>query len=325
MSYSISVIVPCYNKYSSIDTTMVCLLNQTIFKKLEIIIIDDCSTDKSLKKLRRYTSRYKNIRLHKMEKNSSVFAVRRLGIKMSTSKFIGFIDMDDKIDPRYFEELLQNMESDVDILQTFSVIKDFGKGNHKDAKRSYYPYNRNGKYTIDLNNDYFVKMITRNWCTLWNRLFRSEVLKPICNLPTYYINFLEDISIMYIAYMNSEVVKTYNTKSCYYYNLTDNVQHLTTVKQADMKAQSATQAFHIINYYIMYSKKVEFYNIVYKYRRLYLAMFTRNSNYKRSFNTSGNILTTEELREKIIREHFAIDEDFEEFEIDKMKYIANNF
>ncbi len=103
----ISVIIPAYNAEQYIEQTIKSVLNQT-YKNIEIIIVDDGSTDDTL-------SVIKNIEDQNSQKikaihtdNQGVTSARLTGIENSTGEWIGFVDSDDEIEQDMYELLMSN-------------------------------------------------------------------------------------------------------------------------------------------------------------------------------------------------------------------------
>lgn len=96
----ISVVIPLYNKEKSIATTLQTVLNQT-FQNFEIVIIDDGSTDCSVKEVKKVID--SRIRLIQ-QSNAGVSAARNRGIKEAKGEFIAFLDADDEWKPYYLEK-----------------------------------------------------------------------------------------------------------------------------------------------------------------------------------------------------------------------------
>ena len=92
----VSIIVPVYNASDYLDTCLETLVNQTI-DNMEIIAIDDASTDNSLDILNDYASRYYNLRVYKNEKNLGQGMTRNKGIALANGEYIGFLDADDYV------------------------------------------------------------------------------------------------------------------------------------------------------------------------------------------------------------------------------------
>ena len=90
---SIDIILPNYNKGEYIDECILSILNQS-FLNWKLYIIDDCSTDNSLKKINKYKD-YKKIQILKLKKNKGPSFCRNLGMRLSKNSYISFIDSDD--------------------------------------------------------------------------------------------------------------------------------------------------------------------------------------------------------------------------------------
>ena len=102
----ISVIVPAFNVESTIIRTLDSILKQTC-SEMEVIVVDDGSTDKTGRILDAYSSQHKRvIVLH--THNQGVTAARLAGVEQASGEWIGFVDGDDEIEPDMYELLLEN-------------------------------------------------------------------------------------------------------------------------------------------------------------------------------------------------------------------------
>ena len=104
----ISVIVPVYNTGDLLRDCLDSLVGQTL-DKIEIIVIDDCSTDNSLEIIKQYADRYPNIRVYQNQVNIGQGATRNVGLKYAKGDYIGFLDSDDYVSLTMFENLYQNI------------------------------------------------------------------------------------------------------------------------------------------------------------------------------------------------------------------------
>lgn len=104
----ISVIVPAFNVESTIIRTLDSILAQT-YKNLEIIVINDGSTDETANQVDRYAAQHKRI-IAVHTKNQGVTAARLTGVTYASGEWIGFVDGDDEIEPDMYEVLLKNAE-----------------------------------------------------------------------------------------------------------------------------------------------------------------------------------------------------------------------
>ena len=101
----ISIIIPVYNKEPFISSCLESVICQT-YSCLQIIVIDDGSSDHSLSICRQYSIRDKRIQVY-CHANSGVSYTRNVGISHATGKYIMFIDSDDTISPNYVETYYQ--------------------------------------------------------------------------------------------------------------------------------------------------------------------------------------------------------------------------
>ena len=149
MNDKISIIVPVYNVEKYLDECIQSIINQT-YKNIEIIIINDGSTDNSLSILRKYESIDKRIIVINQE-NKGLSASRNIGIKKSTGKYISLIDSDDVIHPRMVELLYKEIKKnncDISICMFQEFTDNF--------------IEKNNRYNIRvLNQDNFLKELLK--------------------------------------------------------------------------------------------------------------------------------------------------------------------
>lgn len=210
----ISVVVPVYNIENYISKTIDSILNQT-YKNLEIIVVDDGSTDKSgevIDSIAEKDSRVKII--HKQ--NGGVTSARIEGVKASTGEWIGFVDGDDYIEPNMYEVLLDNaLKYDAD-------ISHCGYQMVFPSRVDYY-YNtdrlvQQDKLTglIDLLDGSFVEP------GLWNKLFHKNLFHSLLHedIMDYSIKNNEDILMNYYLFKTARC-SIYYDFCPYHYMLRD--------------------------------------------------------------------------------------------------------
>ena len=103
--YKVSIIVPVYNVEKYLSRCLDSIVNQTL-QDIEIICVNDGSTDGSLEILKEYASKDKRIKIINQE-NQGLGAARNSGIKVARGAYIGFVDSDDWIDKNYYESLFK--------------------------------------------------------------------------------------------------------------------------------------------------------------------------------------------------------------------------
>lgn len=109
MSIDVSVIVPVYKTEQYLRECLESIIAQTIFDRIEIILVNDGSPDHSPEICDEYAQKHPNISVIHQE-NAGVSAARNAGIKKATGQYIGFVDSDDCIFPEMVERLLEIAE-----------------------------------------------------------------------------------------------------------------------------------------------------------------------------------------------------------------------
>ena len=104
MDIVVSVIVPAYNVENYIGKGIESVINQS-FKNIELIVVDDGSTDKTYSIARQYSSKDNRIKVLR-QKNKGVSAARNRGIMEASGKYLIFLDSDDWLDENTVEVLV---------------------------------------------------------------------------------------------------------------------------------------------------------------------------------------------------------------------------
>ena len=152
-----SVIIPLYNKEKSCTRAIKSVLQQK-YNKLELIIVNDGSTDNSLDYALKAANGDGRARVIQ-QKNQGVSAARNIGIKAAKNEYIAFLDADDFWHPQYLEIIKNVIEKYPDYLWWGS---DYFKGDNTKLERYYKKHTR---YILSPNDavvlDYFKESITR--------------------------------------------------------------------------------------------------------------------------------------------------------------------
>lgn len=113
----VSIIIPVYNVEAYLKRSLDSLCKQTL-EDIEIICIDDCSTDNSLSILEAYAQKDNRIYIIKLEKNQGAAVARNKGLSVAKGEYLGFVDPDDAVDLNYYEELYKTAkEKNVDLVK----------------------------------------------------------------------------------------------------------------------------------------------------------------------------------------------------------------
>lgn len=124
MDKLISIIIPCYNVEKYIERCFHSLLAQTIgFDRLEIIMVDDCSTDRTWDKLTAIEAAYpESVMIIHCGENGRQGRARNIGLQYASAPYVGYVDSDDWIEPDMYEKLYEKAEAyecDIVMCQTW--------------------------------------------------------------------------------------------------------------------------------------------------------------------------------------------------------------
>lgn len=164
----ISVIVPAYNSESTIERCLKSLIKQT-YNNMEIIVINDGSTDKTDEIIRRIVAENFDKIKYISRENKGIGFTRNEGLKNATGDLIGFTDSDDFVEPDMFEKMFLKMtESNADI-----VICNYNVCN----------LNSKNKVDIKLPNivsfDDYPQIINKIDFAPWNKLYKKELFNDV--------------------------------------------------------------------------------------------------------------------------------------------------
>lgn len=176
----VSVIVPIYNSEKFLPRCIESILRQT-YNKLEIILVDDGSTDSSTDICNSYAKA--DNRVIVIEKNNGGnISARKEGVKSARGDYIGFVDSDDWIDGNMYEKLVEQTDNGmIDMVTSAHYIEDT---NVSAIRKSFIA---SGRYTAQEEMKYirrnmiFQKTIDESGITypLWSKLFRRSIMEDI--------------------------------------------------------------------------------------------------------------------------------------------------
>lgn len=209
----LSVIVPCYNGERFIERCITSVLNQT-YKNIEIIIVNDGSTDNSkniIDKISLNDNRI--IVVHQNNQGSS--RTRKIGIEKSSGNYITFVDIDDWIHPNMYEFMMNGIiKENADIAQC-GVCDVFIKNEALEFKHR--RYNEiNGTYQKYNKLEGILRILDdKEWQSyMWNKIYKKELFKNIVFPIGRFQD--EDLSIMHQIFHNANI-SIYFQSEFYYY------------------------------------------------------------------------------------------------------------
>ncbi len=204
----VSIIVPIYNEEEYVSTCLLSLINQTL-DDIEIILIDDNSTDNSLNILLDYAKKYPNIKVYHNEKNLGQGASRNIGLSFATGEYIGFVDSDDYVSYTMYEDMYKAvLNNNYPKLVTTEImfVKDDSYANRDLGFLS------RGKEKI-INPILDKNTVISESPAVCNKIFRKDTLKDF-----YFVedSLFEDIPFSYTKYMEASKVVTVSSINYFY-------------------------------------------------------------------------------------------------------------
>ena len=214
----VSIIVPIYNTSEYLPRCLDSIINQT-HKNLEIILIDDGSTDDSSKIADDYAKKDKRIKvIH--QKNAGQSAARNVGIKKATGEYINFTDSDDKQKPDFIETLLDLYKTPA--AKTGTSIAVCGHEYHwvKDDTFKYlYHSDLEPRGSHESKKAFILKLLAKDgrMYSCNNKLFQASIIKDHKLFFNEKINFSEDTNFVleYLDEADGEIA--YNKAPLYVY------------------------------------------------------------------------------------------------------------
>lgn len=198
-SHLISIIVPIYNIENYLEICIESIINQS-YRNLQIILVDDGSTDKSGKICDEYAK--KDLRIYVIHKeNGGLVSARKAGLERAVGKYVGFVDGDDYIDSGMYQKLYDIAEK----YQTFFIHSGYYKG---EDKRIYFTSQKLKQYKNTASREeVLLQLLSLNSKaeispSLWSKLFERNFITKWYSMVPESQTYGEDMITMCYCIMN---------------------------------------------------------------------------------------------------------------------------
>ena len=224
----VSIIVPVYNVEKYIGKCIVSLKEQTL-KDIEIIVVDDGSTDKSISVVEEYIKNDERIKIYKKE-NGGLSDARNYGMTKATGKYIAFVDADDYVEKDFCEKMYSKAQKEKSDIVECNFYWTYSEGHQKNKMKE------------DVGEKYSSKaeMIEKARVVAWNKLYKKELLdKAGVEFPKglryediefFYklVPYIENVSfvkqpMIYYIQRKSSIANTQNEKTSDIFKVFENV------------------------------------------------------------------------------------------------------
>lgn len=244
----VSIIIPVYNVERYLRVSLESVVNQTL-EDIEIICVNDGSTDGSLEILNEFAKKDKRIILINQE-NQGLSGARNTGLNVATGEYIAFLDSDDWVDTNFLENLYNTAKKYESDIAVATIIR-------KREKHQKYRVKYDKEQVVQTLEDKINICDIPHCCYVWNKIYRSDLIK---NTDFKVGVFFEDMlwSLEVIKQSNS-IVTVPNTNYYYRVNKISIVKALPTIQKQDDKFNSSK---YIIEFFkennLKLSKKYQF-------------------------------------------------------------------
>ena len=248
----LSVIVPCYNGEKFISRCLESLVNQTL-QDIEIIVINDGSTDNSQDIIDSYANKYHNIKAYKIP-NSGIADARNFGVSKVETPYFGFLDCDDYTDVTMFEKMYNKaIETNAQVVvSNFYWVKGKKKKLEKEG-----PYNTGKDMLIHL------------FAVLWNKIYDTAFVRST-NIRFPSGNRYEDAYFLYCLTPNIERLAFVDEAFVHYVQHENSITHNNNEEVKNM----ITIFDNILNYYAHTNRYDEYHD---ELEYLHIKFFLGNS------------------------------------------------
>ncbi len=206
----VSIIVAAYNVKEYIRDTLNSATSQTL-KDIEIVVVDDCSTDGTYEVLSECAALDKRIKLIRHGENKSVNISRMTGIQNACGEYIMFLDGDDTLAPNACERAYEAItEKNVDILQ-FDFLLDCTKSvrNRREAESGMKEAMRSATHRLTATSE--AGLIDENAVggiinlNLWDKIYKKTLLEAAAkHVPSEYLNMAEDVLFSFLIQYHAQ-------------------------------------------------------------------------------------------------------------------------
>lgn len=224
----ISIIVPVYNCEKYLNNSIQSLIEQTIFDDLEIVFVDDGSTDDSVGVIQSYVDRYINMKLIR-QSNKGVSVARNRGLEEAKGEYIAFFDADDIAQNVLYERLLDLMLCNAADLSCVNYAMRFPDNITKVHKKQ----EKKILYNEDILKSFFGDNLLCN--NIFDKLFKMSIVKEIAFPEGYAIG--EDMFFIFQYILKAQKAIIDTTDSLYLYCIREN---------SAMKSEFSEKYFHSV-------------------------------------------------------------------------------
>lgn len=211
----VSVIVPVYNAEAYLEECLKSVQEQT-YRNLEILVVDDGSTDRSLQMCDEFAKRDSRIKVV-YQKNQGVAEARKNGVLHAQGGYICFADADDQMHHSMVESLVKNIgKCDLITAGYFCEKEDGSYIEEADAmQEGIYDTEKSMRYLISNMLSFENRLEYGVLPYLWNKMFKTKILKEVMEGIYSSLTYAEDVELLFQYILRCK--RIHITHRCLYY------------------------------------------------------------------------------------------------------------
>ena len=251
MEDKVSIIVPIYNVEKYLERCVTSILNQT-YKNIEVLLIDDCSTDRSGEIAKKFEEKDSRCRYIKREKNGGSSATRNTGIENATGEYLSFVDSDDWVSENFISHLINKAkEQNADItVCDYIMVNENGKEIKANTLEN---LSDNSKYEDKIayiRNHVVTKLLKKDFFIKQNLKFPEEIKRA------------EEMQVIIPMLTKTNKIAILNEALYYYYQRKNSLSNNRKPEKIDLSFYSKAFENVIKNSKGLYPEEIEYHGIL---------------------------------------------------------------
>ena len=259
----LTVIIPTYNTRNYLERCLNSVTNQSL-KEIEIIIVDDNSTDGTSEIIQKYVKQFSNITYYHNSENLGPGGARNVGLKFVKTKYVCFLDSDDWVDTGMYKKAIHMLETNCSCDITICGIKT--EFDNPYCVKNRYQY----KDANIITNEFALSLLckTENQdisisSLLGNKVFRTKLIKE--HNIFFERLYFEDELFSFLAILNANKIALLPDVYLHYYQRQSSIMHSFSRKYID----------DTLEIFLILKKYLEEKSIFCIYQSYYYAFFMR--------------------------------------------------
>lgn len=231
MGIELSVIIPVYNGEKYISHCLGSILNQSL-KDIEVIVVDDGSTDRTCDHVQQFASFSKNVRLLRQQNNVGTGHARNIGIINAKGKYIAFLDADDWLDMDGYLAMTTALDTSGADIAICNIYTEYGDYRRSEIRYQY-------KYKNVISGGFALRLLCKTEAydhyispRVGNKVFRMDFIRKN-DIKFVSYSVWEDDFFSFLAFSKANKVALVPSVAEHYFQNESSIMHSFSCKHID--------------------------------------------------------------------------------------------